>query len=162
MTPRPCNVVPSQSLRTFAVKIQVGQILIWQAPSAISRPGCRGMAQPKPKPSTGTRSSSTKKNSAASIQASRSISIISPSFCDLSGKHEEAEALFRRALDIDERVLGAQNPNVATVLNNLAKVLRDTNRPAEAESLIQPCIGHRSNQLWASASHCGPRSQKSR
>src|SRR5262249_14880466 len=47
----------------------------------------------------------------------------------------EAEPLYRRALAIDERVLGSDHPNVAIDLNNLAQLLLNTNRLAEAEPL---------------------------
>jgi hypothetical protein len=46
-----------------------------------------------------------------------------------------AEPLMRRALAISEASFGAEHPNVATSLNNLAKLLHDSNRPAEAEPL---------------------------
>lgn len=36
------------------------------------------------------------------------------------GKLDEAEPLFERALDIRERVLGPEHPDVASTLNNLA------------------------------------------
>jgi hypothetical protein len=41
--------------------------------------------------------------------------------------------LYRRALTIWEKSLGPDHPNVAILLNNLALLLRDTNRSAEAE-----------------------------
>jgi hypothetical protein len=44
--------------------------------------------------------------------------------CLPPGKYEEAEPLCRRALDIMERVLGEHHPSVATLLNNLARLLR--------------------------------------
>jgi tetratricopeptide (TPR) repeat protein len=43
----------------------------------------------------------------------------------------------RRALAIDERSFGNDHPNVARDLNNLAQLLQDTNRLAEAEPLIR-------------------------
>ena len=42
----------------------------------------------------------------------------------------------RRALAIDEQSYGPDHPKVATGLNNLAQLLQDTNRLAEAEPLI--------------------------
>ncbi len=45
--------------------------------------------------------------------------------------------LFRRALALDERSSGPDHPDVATDLNNLARMLRATNRLAEAESLAR-------------------------
>ena len=43
----------------------------------------------------------------------------------------------RRALAIDEQSYGAEHPNVAIDLNNLARLLQDTNRLAEAEPLMR-------------------------
>ncbi len=50
---------------------------------------------------------------------------------------DEAESLLRRALDIDERNLGPDHPAGARDLVNLASVLRDAGRPAEAEPLAR-------------------------
>ena len=49
----------------------------------------------------------------------------------------EAEPLFRRRLEIDERSLGQDHPNVAIRLNNLAALLRATSRLVEAEPLVR-------------------------
>ena len=46
-----------------------------------------------------------------------------------------AEPLLRRALAIDEQSYGAEHPHVATRLNNLASLLRETKRLTEAEPL---------------------------
>lgn len=54
-----------------------------------------------------------------------------------SGRPGEAEPLSRRALATAERVLGPDHPDVATHLNNLAVLLRDTGRPVEAEPLAR-------------------------
>ena len=43
----------------------------------------------------------------------------------------------RRALAIDERSVGKDHTTVATDLNNLAQLLKDTNRLAEAEPLMR-------------------------
>ena len=48
---------------------------------------------------------------------------------------DEAEPLLRRALEMRERSCGPDHPQVATALNNLAALLRDSNRPGEAEPL---------------------------
>ena len=56
--------------------------------------------------------------------------------------YTEAEPLYRRALAIDEKSYGPDHPGVAIRLNNLAWLLRDTNRLAEAEPLMRlmrPC-----------------------
>ena len=52
-------------------------------------------------------------------------------------------------LAIDEKSFGPEHPNVAIRLNNLAELLRDTNRLAEAEPLLRQVLrilaefGHR-------------------
>jgi tetratricopeptide (TPR) repeat protein/MinD-like ATPase involved in chromosome partitioning or flagellar assembly len=55
-------------------------------------------------------------------------------------EHGEAEPLYRRALEIDEKSLGPDHPNVARGLNNLAALLRDTNRLTEAEPLYRRAL----------------------
>jgi Tetratricopeptide repeat len=47
----------------------------------------------------------------------------------------------RRALAIDEAVYGPEHPKVAIRLNNLAQLLQDTNRLAEAEPLSRRMVG---------------------
>ena len=46
----------------------------------------------------------------------------------------------RRALAIDEQSYGAEHPNVAIDLNNLAQLLQDTNRLGEAEPLMRRAL----------------------
>ena len=46
----------------------------------------------------------------------------------------------RRALAIDEQSLGPDHPNVAIRLNNLAQLLKATNRLAEAEPLMRRAL----------------------
>ncbi|HBL26925.1 MAG TPA: tetratricopeptide repeat-containing protein, partial [Acidobacteria bacterium] len=48
--------------------------------------------------------------------------------------------LMRRALDIDEASVGNDHPDVARDLNNLAQLLQDTNRLAEAEPLMRRAV----------------------
>jgi Tfp pilus assembly protein PilF len=48
--------------------------------------------------------------------------------------------LYRRALAIDEANYGPDHPNVATDLNNLAGLLRATNRPSEAEPMYRRAL----------------------
>ena len=48
----------------------------------------------------------------------------------------EAEPVLRRALEIDERSLGKEHPDVARDLNNLGLLLQETNRLQEAEPLM--------------------------
>jgi hypothetical protein len=75
----------------------------------------------------------------------------------------EAEPLMRRALAIWENSLGADHPNVATALNNLAALLQATNRLGEAEPLMRRMVeiflqftrstGHRHPHLQAAVSN---------
>ena len=51
-----------------------------------------------------------------------------------------AESLHRRALEIDEAAYGATHPRVARDLNNLAVLLRKTNRLGEAEPLVRRMV----------------------
>jgi hypothetical protein len=52
----------------------------------------------------------------------------------------EAEAPMRRALAIDEASYGPDHPNVAIRLNNLAQLLKATNRTSEAEDPMRRCV----------------------
>jgi tetratricopeptide (TPR) repeat protein len=53
---------------------------------------------------------------------------------------QEAERLYRRAVEIDEQSYGPDNPTVAIGLNNLALLLKGTNRLAEAEPLMRRAL----------------------
>jgi tetratricopeptide (TPR) repeat protein len=46
---------------------------------------------------------------------------------------DDAEPLHRRAIEIDEKILGKEHPDVATRYNNLAVLLQDQGRYDEAE-----------------------------
>ena len=52
----------------------------------------------------------------------------------------------RRALAIDEKTLGPEDPNVAIRLNNLALLLKETNRLGEAEPLYRRALA-----IWEKA-----------
>jgi tetratricopeptide (TPR) repeat protein len=52
----------------------------------------------------------------------------------------QAEPLYRRALAIDEKSYGPEHPDVATDLNNLAQLLKDTNRLPEVEPLYRRAL----------------------
>jgi tetratricopeptide (TPR) repeat protein len=56
------------------------------------------------------------------------------------GEYAEAERLVRRSIEIDEKALGKDHPNVATGYNNLAVLLRDQGKYAEAEPLLRRSI----------------------
>ena len=51
------------------------------------------------------------------------------------GNYTKAEPLYKRSLDILEKALGPNHPDVATSLENLAELYRATNRSAEAKKL---------------------------
>jgi tetratricopeptide (TPR) repeat protein len=55
-------------------------------------------------------------------------------------RYAEAEPLYQRALAIDEMVLGAGHPDVATDLNNLATLYTNQGKYAEAEPLYQRAL----------------------
>jgi tetratricopeptide (TPR) repeat protein len=54
--------------------------------------------------------------------------------------YSDAEPLMRRALAIDEASYGSDHPKVAIRLNNLASLLKATNRLAEAEPLMRRAL----------------------
>ncbi|MFM9088568.1 MAG: tetratricopeptide repeat protein, partial [Cyanobium sp.] len=54
--------------------------------------------------------------------------------------YSDAEPLMRRALAIDEASFGNDHPDVARDLNNLAQLLKATNRLAEAEPLMRRAL----------------------
>ncbi len=51
------------------------------------------------------------------------------------GHYDEAEPLYRRALTIDEQVLGPDHPNTITARRNLRNFLRERRRDDEAAAL---------------------------
>ena len=54
-----------------------------------------------------------------------------------NAKYDESEPLLRQALETDKASFGPNDPNVAICLNNLALLLKHTNRLAEAEPLME-------------------------
>ncbi|MGZ8189533.1 MAG: tetratricopeptide repeat protein [Methylosarcina sp.] len=61
-------------------------------------------------------------------------------FLFTKGLWKTAEPLMLRALAIDEASFGSEHPNVAIRLNNLAQLLRVTNRLDEAEPLMRRAL----------------------
>ncbi|MBD2161203.1 tetratricopeptide repeat protein [Limnothrix sp. FACHB-1083] len=59
------------------------------------------------------------------------------------GQYEAAEPLYRRALEIQERVLGADHPDTAASLNNLAELYRSQGRYEAAEPLYRRAL-----EIW--------------
>ena len=80
----------------------------------------------------------------------------------IKARHREAEPLYRRALAIDEASFGANHPNVAIDLNNLALLLqRRTTSPRPSRSSAAPSRSARRatgriTRLWLSASTISP------
>jgi hypothetical protein len=61
-------------------------------------------------------------------------------------KYDEAELLYRRALDIAEHKLGDNHSFTATVLNNLAEVLQAQGAPLYAIGRVSATLG-----MWSHA-----------
>ncbi len=59
---------------------------------------------------------------------------------DLSARYLAAEGIYRRALAFIERTAGAGHTATSTVLNNLALLLKTTNRAGEAELLMRRAL----------------------
>jgi len=55
-------------------------------------------------------------------------------------RYEEAESLFKQALEIRQKLLGDHHPDVAGSLFNLAKLYRTMERNSESMNLIQRAI----------------------
>jgi len=64
-----------------------------------------------------------------------------------TGRYAEAEPLYQRSLQILEKALGKDHPDVASSLNNLAGLYSDTGRYAEAEPLYQRSLQIREKAL---------------
>ena len=55
-------------------------------------------------------------------------------------RHDEAEPLYRQALEISEKTIGTEHPDYATNLNNLALLLGVMGRHDEAEPLFRQAM----------------------
>ena len=79
---------------------------------------------------------------ADTVDASSCASLLNEAGIHLLSKadYQAAEPLLRRALAINEQSLGPDHPEVATNLNNLARLLQDTNRRSEAEPLLRRAL----------------------
>jgi tetratricopeptide repeat protein len=62
-------------------------------------------------------------------------STTSPKLYRAQGRYADTKPPLKRALVIDEKSYGPEHPKVAIRLNNLAQLLKNTNRLAEAEPL---------------------------
>ena len=56
------------------------------------------------------------------------------------GEYDRAEPLVRKALQIQEQVLGKAHPSYATSLHTLARLYRDQGDNARAESLYRQAL----------------------
>jgi CHAT domain-containing protein/Tfp pilus assembly protein PilF len=63
------------------------------------------------------------------------------------GKYNEAEPLLKRSLDILQKALGANHPDVATSLNNLAQLYSDQGNYSAAEPLYKRSLEIREKAL---------------
>ncbi|CAN0551016.1 unnamed protein product, partial [Ectocarpus sp. 12 AP-2014] len=55
------------------------------------------------------------------------------------GKHTDADPLYLRSIEIGERTLGPDHPDLATVLSNRARCLLEQGNYTEAEPLYERC-----------------------
>jgi CHAT domain-containing protein/Tfp pilus assembly protein PilF len=69
---------------------------------------------------------------------------------ETQGNYQEAEGLYKRALTIKEKALGANDPSVAQTLNNLANVCYKQGRYQEAEELYKRALSMREKALGTS------------
>ena len=69
------------------------------------------------------------------------------------GRYEAAEPLYRRSLEIDEKVYGPDHPSTATSLNNLAALYRSQGRYEAAEPLYRRSLEIRERLLGADHPH---------
>jgi tetratricopeptide (TPR) repeat protein len=68
-------------------------------------------------------------------------------FLDLNAKYDEAEPLYRRALAIDEKVLGSGHPDLANSLSSLAGLYYQKGDYGEAEPLYRRALAIREKVL---------------
>ena len=68
---------------------------------------------------------------------------------ETQGKYAEAERLFKRALAIREKALGARPPRCGQTLNNLAIVYHEQGKYADAEALYKRALAIREKALGA-------------
>jgi len=69
------------------------------------------------------------------------------------GEVDEAERLFRRALEIKERLIGAASPDTAVTAFNLAMLLRSSGREEEAGGLLAQALAAFESALGSSHPH---------
>ena len=78
------------------------------------------------------------------------------------GDYEKALPLYQRALEIREKVLGPQHPDVATTLNNLAVLYRQMGDYEKALPLYQRALDIREKVLGSATPRCCNNTKQSR
>lgn len=68
-------------------------------------------------------------------------------YAEIRGLYDEAEVLFRKALEMTRRLLGAEHVTVATCMNNLANLISRKESYDEAESLLRDALAMRRRLL---------------
>jgi tetratricopeptide (TPR) repeat protein len=63
------------------------------------------------------------------------------------GRYADAEPIYRRAVEVQEKALGKEHPQVATSLNNLGLVYMRLGRYAEAEPVLKRALAIREKVL---------------
>ena len=66
---------------------------------------------------------------------------------NIQGRYKEAEPLFRRALPILEKSLGATHPNVGTLVNNLGALYNAQGKYSESEPLLKRALAIKEKAL---------------
>ena len=78
------------------------------------------------------------------------------------GDYEKALPLYQRALEIIEKVLGPQHPDVATTLNNLAVLYESMGDYEKALPLYQRALEIREKVLGSATPRCCNNTKQSR
>jgi len=92
------------------------------------------------------RIAATGENSLQTAKAANDLGVFMGA-AGMRGHGSEAEPLYRKALDIRERVLGTDHPVTATSYNNLASNLDDQGQASEAEPLYRKALDIRERIL---------------
>ena len=76
------------------------------------------------------------------------------------GKYEQAEPLYQRALEAQERVLGPEHPNTLGTVNNLAILYWNQGKYEQAEPLYQRALAIREQVFGTRSSPHGKSSKQ--
>ena len=114
---------------------------------------------PRPSRSIGARLPSTRRASVPTIPCRQNLNNLAL-LLQATNRLAEAEPLYRRALAIDEKSLGPDDPDVARDLNNLALLLLDYQPAGRGRAVLSACAGDRREELWSRPSRRGQRPQQ--